>query len=225
MQGFFDVMPFGVSFAAGVLTFFLPCALPMVPAYLSYISGFSLEEIRKNKEINLKRMFFTSLLFVFGFSFVFVLFGALLGDFLGTILRSNKIKIFAGAVIIAFGVHMTRMIFVNFLNFSAQINIRSSGFFSPFLLGVSFALGWSPCVGPVLGSIIFLSSYSSKAYFFMIAYALGLGIPFMFMALLTAKIFVFFERVKKHFRMVEIITGVLLILIGVKFIFEGVNFG
>lgn len=224
LQGFFSVAPFSVSFIAGVLTFLLPCVLPMVPAYLSYISGLSLDELEENRGVNTRKIFVASLLFVFGFSIVFVSLGVLSDTILGYALRSSAVKILGGFVIVIFGLHIMQLVKIRFLNFAVQANFKSSGFFSPVVLGLSFAVGWSPCVGPILGSIFLLGTQeNSKAAFLMATYALGLGIPFILTALLTVKAFSIMNKLKKHFKKFEIIAGILLLLIGVKFIYEGLT--
>ncbi len=223
---FFVTAPFVVSFLAGILTFLSPCVLPMIPAYLSYISGLSINELTHQEKLDFQgklKIIRTSLMFVLGFATVFVALGVLSDTFLGTALNSDAAKIIGGLIIIIFGLHTMHVIRISFLNLQAQSNFGGGkGFFAPFLLGLSFSLGWSPCVGPILGSIFMMSAQESgKAGLLMGVYALGLGVPFVLSALLTANAINLMNKIKKHFLMIERVAGVLLILIGGSIAYSG----
>ena len=164
----FDKAPLGISFLAGILTFISPCVLPLIPASLSYISEVSLRELKAYHTLD-RRMRFVivrnALFFVLGMGIVFVLLGVVAARILsGGILLSPYVAYFAGGILIIFGLHTAKVIEIPFLNYqkNAKFNVVHFSFlrdfFMPFLLGVSFSLGWTPCVGPILAGIISLAS-------------------------------------------------------------------
>ncbi|WP_104721829.1 cytochrome c biogenesis CcdA family protein [Helicobacter mesocricetorum] len=223
---FFDKAPFVISFLAGILTFVSPCILPLVPIYLSYISNRSLEELKDNEGLSFQErlgILRSALFFVCGMAIVFILLGAVAARILsGGILLSPYVAYVAGGILILFGLHITRIFPIPFLNyqksfFQKEIKILFlKDFFAPFLLGVSFSLGWTPCVGPILAGIISLASLESdRGMFLMSIYTLGLAIPFLLSAVLLGYIFGYFHRIKAYFRWIEWICGGLLILIGI----------
>ena len=145
-----------IAFGAGLISFLSPCVLPLIPGYISYISGSSLNELIEKKNINLIPI----ILFTVGFSIVFIIFGAA-STFLGQILLQNsfELRIVAGLVIIIFSLHIIGIINIKFLNYEKRIDTNiGSNFFSPILIGMAFAFGWTPCIGPILGSILVLAA-------------------------------------------------------------------
>lgn len=228
----FESAPYLVSFLAGIITFLSPCVLPLIPAYLSYISGLSLSELRDEEHMssNVKRkVIIASLLFIAGFSLIFILLGAAAATFVGELLRNHYVAMAAGGIIIIFGLHVMHVITIPFLNYEQRADFgtleKSAGGglkailqkFAPFLLGMSFALGWTPCVGPILGGILGMASMgdnTTEGTILMTLYALGLGVPFFLSALLTSRAMGLMNRMKQHFKIVEIVAGGLLILIG-----------
>ena len=145
-----------VAFGAGLISFLSPCVLPLIPGYISYISGSSLNELLEKKTINI----FPIVLFTFGFSIVFISFGAT-ATFLGSLILSNsfELRIIAGSIIIIFSLHIMGLINIKFLNYEKRINTEiKSGNFSSILVGMAFGFGWTPCIGPILGSILALAS-------------------------------------------------------------------
>ena len=145
-----------IALGAGLISFLSPCVLPLIPGYISYISGSSLNELIEKKNINLIPI----ILFTVGFSIVFIIFGAA-STFLGQILLQNsfELRIVAGLVIIIFSLHIIGIINIKFLNYEKRIDTNiSSNFFSPILIGMAFAFGWTPCIGPILGSILVLAA-------------------------------------------------------------------
>ncbi len=226
LSHFFITAPYLVSFLAGILTFISPCVLPMTPAYLSYISGMSINELSHSEKLDTTaklRILRTSLMFVFGFGVVFVALGVLSDNFIGEALSSSAAKIIGGLIIIVFGLHVMKIIDIKFLNLTAQSQFGGGkNFFAPFILGLSFAIGWSPCVGPILGSIFMLSAQEEgKGAILMTLYAVGLGIPFILSAILTANALQFMNKIKQHFLLIERFAGVLLILIGASIGYSG----
>ena len=223
---FFYTAPFLVSFAAGVLSFLAPCVLPMIPAYMSYISGLSVAQLSGTDKMTRKehlRLFGAAVAFVLGFSVVFITIGALSDLFIADLLASPWARLVGGVIIIIFGLHFMHVIQIGFLNMQKQANFSTKiGLIAPFVLGLSFAIGWTPCVGPILGSIIMVSAQEAgRGVILMSLYAAGLAIPFLLVAALTAWAFAFMNRIKKYFRVVEIVGGVLLIAIGASIFYGG----
>jgi cytochrome c-type biogenesis protein len=214
----FNDAPYIISIFAGVLTFFSPCILPLIPAYLSFISGISVKEL--NNEANRFKILKASLVFISGFTTVFILLGAPIANAIGEVLRYKWLNYVAGGIIIIFALHILRLIEIKFLNFEARADFgkfgKSVSGFAPFLLGASFALGWSPCIGPILGSILMMGAQEEvKSLTLMLSYSFGLAIPFIISALITQRALKFFNSVKRQFRVVEIVSGTLLLLIGI----------
>lgn len=229
----FSQAPYIVSFVAGLLTFLSPCVLPLIPAYLSYISGLSLTELRESERLSFAQKFKViraSLMFIAGFSVVFILLGASMARVIGDIFSYEWISYLAGAIIIIFGLHTMKVLDIKFLNFEARshfgdvenkVEKRSAikkllHIFAPFILGLSFALGWTPCIGPIFAGIISLAAHESvKGISLMALYALGLGIPFLLTAIVTNSAITLMNKIKRYFRVIEIFAGIFLILIGI----------
>ena len=210
------------AFTAGLISFISPCVLPLIPAYLSFISGVSVEEMksRDKKSQALKKVSVNTILFVLGFSVVFVALGAsatFVGDFLLSKLSLfNKI---AGAIIMLLGLHLLGVFRIRFLNYEKRFHARSRplGPLGSFLVGLAFAFGWTPCIGPILAGILLLASNQdtvTKGVVLLSSYSLGLGIPFFVTAVSFHSFLSVFGWIKKYFRTVEIISGLFLIIIG-----------
>ncbi|PAF53080.1 cytochrome C biogenesis protein [Helicobacter sp. 13S00482-2] len=217
---FFYSAPITVSFFAGILTFVSPCILPLIPAYMSYISGVSLEDI-KSGEANRWGVIFKSILFILGFGLTFILLGVPLAKLIYQ--AGEWLNYISGVAIIVFGLHFLGVFRIAFLYKSKKVNFEIKptqnkflSFLAPIVLGVSFALGWTPCVGPILSSILFLGgTQEGYALGLMSAYTLGLGIPFLVVAILLNRALGVLNKIKKYSRFIEIVSGILLILIGV----------
>ena len=210
------------AFTAGVISFISPCVLPLIPGYLSFISGVSLEEMKSGnkKSEALKKVSLNTVLFVLGFSFVFIAFGAsatFIGEFLLSKLSLlNKI---AGAIIIVLGLHIMGVFRISFLNYEKRFHTKSKplGPLGAFVVGLAFAFGWTPCIGPILGGILALAANQDtvgKGIVLLSSYSLGLGIPFLITAVSFNTFLGVFGWVKRHFRTIEIISGLLLVTIG-----------
>ncbi len=210
------------AFTAGIISFLSPCVLPLIPGYLSFISGVSVEEIRgegKRSEA-LKKVSKNTLFFVFGFSVVFTALGAS-ATFVGEFLLS-KLSLFnkiAGAIIVLLGLHIMGVFRISFLNYERRFRTKGKpiGLFGSFVVGLAFAFGWTPCIGPILGGILLLASNQDtvgQGIVLLSSYSLGLGIPFLITAVSFNSFLGVFGWVKKHFRTVEIISGLFLIIIG-----------
>ena len=221
----FEKLPYSISFLAGILTFLSPCILPLIPPYMSYISGI------QNKSIKNKITIFNkALLFVAGFSLIFILIGISFNTILSRILGNSIFNYIAGGIIVLFGIHFLGIIKFNILYKTKRFdskkleNNKFLKYISPFILGVGFALGWSPCVGPILSSIMVLSSTDrTSGLSFMIVYAAGLAIPFLLTALAVERFFKMFDKIKQYSRTIEIISGLLLIAIGIVIAFGGLD--
>jgi len=209
---------FFLSFLAGVVSFISPCVLPLIPAYISYIVGTSLNEIKtKSKILVLK----SSLLFVFGFSLVFIILGAGVTA-LGAVLINN-LNIFTkvmGTLIAIFGFIMAEIIRIPFLekNINFLNNNMRAGFLSPLLLGLAFGFGWTPCIGPILGSILALAALEDtieKGILLLTIYSLGLSIPFIVSALMVTQFLKISRIIQKYIVRIKKISGYILMFTGI----------
>ena len=210
------MIEFFVAFGAGLISFLSPCVLPLIPGYISFISGASLNELLENKKINI----FPLILFTLGFSFVFIMFGAA-ASYLGQVLLQNSqtLRIIAGLVIIIFSLQLIGIINISFLNFEKKIYIKKNNnvWFS-FIVGMAFGFGWTPCIGPILGSILALASTEEtifKAIILLSFYSLGLAIPFILSGYLMQKFLMFSKNFKKNINLVTKSGGVILLITGV----------
>ncbi len=210
------------AFIAGLLSFLSPCVLPLIPAYISFIAGVSIEELTSegNKPGLVFGAVFNSLFFVLGFSLVFIILGAsasTLGKFfLGRLQLFSKL---AGVVIILFGLHLCHLLPLKFLYYEKKLHLekKPAGLLGSFLVGTAFAFGWTPCIGPILAGILAYAGTQETMYqgiSLLAAYSLGLGLPFILTALSINAFLVFFDKIKKYFTYIEKASGVLLILVG-----------
>jgi cytochrome c-type biogenesis protein len=212
-----------IAFIAGFASFISPCVLPIVPGYLSFISGVSFEEMSGSAGLSeaRRRIFVNSMFFVVGFSIVFISLGAS-ATFFGQILREQLdiITKIAGAVIILFGIHMTGLVRIPFLNYEKRFHTKGKPLSAAgaLVVGLAFAFGWTPCIGPILASILTLASQQesvSRGVFLLSAYSAGLGIPFLLAGLSISVFYAPFNRMKRHLPKIEMVSGILLILVGV----------
>ena len=205
-----------IAFGAGLISFLSPCVLPLIPGYISYISGQSLQEILDKKKIS----FFPLILFCLGFSTVFVILGAS-ASFLGQTLLQNSevLRILAGIVIIIFSLQLIGIINISFLNFEKRFDAKESrNIFFPYVIGVAFGFGWTPCIGPILGSILALASIEetlSKAIILLIFYSLGLAIPFVLSGYLIQRFLLFSKNFRKNINLISKIGGIILLVTGI----------
>ena len=208
-----------IALGAGLISFLSPCVLPLIPGYISYISGSSLNELVEKKNINL----FPIVLFTVGFSIVFIIFGAA-STFLGKLLLQNsfELRIAAGIIIIIFSLHILGLINLNFLNYEKRIYTeKKSGIFSSLLVGMAFGFGWTPCIGPILGSILALASTEqslNRGILLLVFYSLGLAIPFILSGYLIQKFLVFSKNIKSKMNIIMKTGGALLLITGVLII-------
>mgnify|MGYP001293741400 FL=1 len=209
-----------IAFGAGLISFLSPCVLPLIPGYISYISGESLGDIvEKQKKILLK-----TILFSLGFSLVFISFGAT-ASFIGNLLLeySNSLRIVAGLIIIIFSLQLIGILNLNFLNKEKRIYTKnySNNLFFPLIVGAAFGFGWTPCIGPVLGSILALAATENsigKGILLLSFYSLGLAIPFVLSGYGISKFLEFSKNFKKNIRRVSISGGIILLITGILII-------
>ena len=212
-----------VSFLAGIATFVSPCILPLVPAYISFITGVSLEDLRGAK-VSWRNTILNSLFFVLGFTVIFTILGisvSLLSSFL--IEKMRLLNLIGGSLIILFGLHVAGFLKIKFLYKQKKVQIKKKrlGYAGTFVFGCIFAIGWTPCVGPILASILILASTEqtlSRGILLLISYSIGLGVPFIITALLINKFLSVLEVVKKYYRKIEVASGLLLVIIGILII-------
>lgn len=214
------------AFIAGILSFLSPCVLPLIPGYISFISGASMKQLTTGAEIKKVRLkvMFNSLFFVLGFSAVFIALGASATAVGQLLLQHIKaLSIAAGVVIIIIGIHITGIIKIPALYSEKRIHLpaKPMGFWGAFVVGFAFAFGWTPCIGPILAGILAVAGSQetvAQGILLLGIYSLGLGIPFMLTTLSITAFFKTFDKIKKYFKIIEWISGMLLVIIGVLMI-------
>ena len=205
-------MEYFISFLEGMITFISPCLLPMIPIYVSYFAG--------GGQRNSKKTLVTALGFVLGFTVVFTAMGALAGT-LGSFLRTHQqaVNLVSGLVVIFFGLYFLGVIKINlFRGNQRAVDVSNLGFFSAALFGVVFSLGWTPCVGAFLGSALMLASQQGHVLagvLMLLCYSLGLGVPFILSAILVDRLKGTFDFIKRNYKVINIICGAFLILVGI----------
>ena len=205
-----------IAFGAGLISFLSPCVLPLIPGYISFISGSSLNELLTNKKINIIPL----ILFTLGFSFVFIMFGAA-ASYLGQVLLQNSqtLRIIAGLVIVVFYLKLIGIVNIGFLNFEKKIYTKkNNNIWFSFIIGMAFGFGWTPCIGPILGSILALASTEEtilKAIILLSFYSLGLAIPFILSGYLMQRFLMFSKNFKKNINLVSKGGGVILLITGI----------
>jgi cytochrome c-type biogenesis protein len=215
-----------IAFFAGFLSFISPCVLPLVPSYLTYITGISFKELTEVKAKAKLRWatVFHSLLFIIGFSTIFILMGAS-ASYLGQLLvkYQNWIMKGGGVLIIFLGIHFTGIINLSFLQVEKRFELRKKplGYMGSFLVGIVFAAGWTPCIGPILSAILIYASTSqsfSTGILLLTVYSMGLGVPFFLSSLVFNSFLSGFDRIKRYMRGITIVSGIFLIIIGILFL-------
>lgn len=203
-------MQYFISFLEGIITFVSPCLLPMLPIYISYFAG--------GNEKNTKKVVINALGFVLGFTVIFVLLGALAGSF-GKFLQDygTLLNIVTGLIVVAFGLNYLGVFRLNIFRGSKSAKTENLGFFSSTLFGMVFSIGWTPCVGAFLGSALMLAANSGsvlEGVTMLLLYSFGLGIPFLISAILIDKLKSAFNVIKRNYKIINIVSGILLVIIG-----------
>ncbi len=209
----------GIAFIAGIFSFLSPCVLPLVPAFLSYLAGTSVSDIREGKPVRLK-LFINTVLFVLGFAAVFSLIGVLLSSVLASVAYDARIWLarVGGAIIILFALYLLKLIKLPWLEREHKLKVFkfSNSYVTSFLFGAAFAAGWTPCVGAVLGSVLTLAiTNPASAFPLLFAYTLGLGLPFLVVGLFTSQATGIIAKAGKWLVYFNYIVGVLLLILGV----------
>ncbi|PVB62183.1 cytochrome c biogenesis protein CcdA [Labrenzia sp. 011] len=216
----------GAAFLAGLLSFISPCVLPIVPPYLCYLAGVSVDELKGNTATaeTGRRVIFAAVAFVLGFSAVFVALGATASVIGQSIARYYDILSYiAGGIIIVMGLHFLGVFRIGLLFREARIQVerKPAGLIGAFIMGLAFAFGWTPCVGPVLAAILFVAGSSDSTWYgaaLLAVYALGIGLPFILAAAFASRFLHFAGRFRKHMGTVEKVMGGLLVVTGLLFI-------
>ena len=212
-----------VAFAAGIFSFLSPCVLPLIPSYLSFVSGVSLEEMRSEQaRAHVRwRVVFNSLAFIIGFSLVFVSLGAS-ASFLGGLFLGyrNSIRILGGAFVLLVGLYLVGLFKIAALEQYLQFNLKDkpAGYLGSVLVGITFAVAWTPCVGPILGATLALASTAGevgRGTLLLSSYAAGLALPFFLSALAVNSFFQFSQRLRRYIQTIHAIGGLLLIIVGI----------
>ena len=209
------------AFVAGLISFLSPCVLPLVPGYVSLISGAAVEELKTQDSRLMRRVMLQSVMFILGFSAVFIMLGAVSSS-VGQLLAHYRTVIakIAGVVIIIFGLHLTGLFRINALYADKRLHGVKGGSspWGAFVIGFAFAFGWTPCVGPILSVILTFAAEQDtimKGVFLLAVYSLGLAVPFLLTALGIERFLSFYKRFQKHMHMLEVASGALLIALGV----------
>ncbi len=212
-----------VALSAGFISFLSPCILPLIPSYLAFITGVSIEELTAEDSLKQVRakVVVNSLMFILGFSLIFIALGAS-ATFLGKFLSRNIrwFEIIGGALVILFGLHFTGIFRLRFLDREKKVHLKKKplGYLGTVLVGMAFGAGWTPCVGPILGSILTMAATTQniiKGIALLAFYSLGIALPFLISGLILHKFFEYFQSVRKYFKVITIVGGVLLIMVGI----------
>ena len=208
------------AFVAGLLSFLSPCVLPLIPSYITYITGLSFADLNAEHPSHKVRQqtIIHSLLFIAGFTCVFVLLGAS-ATFLGDFLHEHKtaIRRIGGVLIVIFGIHVSGLFDIGMLLGEKKLTLhrKPAGYLGSIIVGIVFAAGWTPCIGPILATILAVAATEGRGVWLLLAYSMGLAIPFFLAALALHQFLVFFKRFKRHIRMFEMITGIFMVVIGI----------
>jgi cytochrome c-type biogenesis protein len=212
-----------VAFTAGLLTFLSPCLLPLIPSFIAYITGVSFADLKdagKKSEVR-KKTIIHSLLFILGFSIIFILLG-LTATFIGKALfqYQKAMRIGGGALIILFGLYLTGIIKLDFLAKERRLNVSAKGatYLGSFLIGVTFAAAWTPCAGPILGSILVLAGTKASVLEgakLLTVYSLGIALPFFATGLAVNYFLEYFNKIKNMIRVINIVGGIFLVIVGI----------
>ena len=216
-----------IAFTAGILSFISPCVLPLIPSYLTYITGISFDELVESRSRSVRRRtLFHSLFFILGFTLVFVALGAS-ATYVGNFFQENQVLIrrVGGVIVVLLGIHITGLVKFNLLEREKrfEFNDKPLGYLGSVLVGIAFAAGWTPCIGPILASILLYASTSENVgsgVILLVAYSLGLGLPFLVSALAFNTFLSYFSRFNRYLRIVSIVSGIFLVIVGFMLIFD-----
>ncbi|HKL01606.1 MAG TPA: cytochrome c biogenesis protein CcdA [Desulfotignum sp.] len=223
---FTETITFPAAFAAGLLSFLSPCILPLIPAYFSFITGLSLDELTAGRQETRKKVILSTLAYVAGFSFVFIMFGAS-ASFVGSVFTEYAfvIRYLGGGIIVIFGLHLLGVINITALSFEKRIHMKQKPvhLLGTFAIGMAFGAGWSPCIGPLLGSILIVAGNQdtlAKGVWLLAAYSAGLALPFILMSFFITSLMEFMKKATRFITIINKAAGILLILMGLLLIFD-----
>jgi len=217
-----DEVSIATAFLAGLVSFLSPCVLPLVPGYISIISGSSLDQLKAQEKDSalFRTVLMNSIMFIIGFSITFILLGAT-ATWIGQVFlrRRRLLGQLAGLILIVFGIHLMGIFKINFLYRDKRFhNVeKPRGLLGALVLGFAFAFGWTPCIGPILSGVLTIASTKqtvTEGMFLLAVYSAGLGIPFILTSLALNKFLTFYGRFKKHFHTVEVVSGALVVAVG-----------
>jgi cytochrome c-type biogenesis protein len=223
---FTETITFPAAFAAGLLSFLSPCILPLIPAYFSFITGLSLDELTQGRQETRKKVILSTLAYVAGFSFVFILFGAS-ASFLGSVFTQYAyvVRYLGGAIILIFGLHLLGIINIKALAFEKRIHLKHKPvhLLGTFIIGMAFGAGWSPCIGPLLGSILIVAGNQdtlAKGVWLLATYSAGLALPFILMSVFITSLMEFMKKATRFIAVINKVAGGLLVFMGLMLIFD-----
>ncbi len=223
---FNENLSYSAALIAGLLSFFSPCILPLIPAYFSFITGLSLDELTENKAETRRKVILSTVFYVAGFSFIFILFGAS-ASFLGGIASQYAwiIRYLGGGIVIVFGLHLLGIINIKALHFEKRLHVQEKPLhlMGTFVIGMAFGAGWSPCIGPMLGSILIVAGNQNtilKGVLLLAVYSAGLALPFLILSFFIHSILDIMKRATKLINIINKVSGILLIVIGLLLIFD-----
>jgi cytochrome c-type biogenesis protein len=223
---FAETVTYPAALLAGMLSFLSPCILPLIPAYFSFITGLSLDELTQNKKETRKKVILSTLFYVAGFSFIFILLGAS-ASFLGGLASQYSwiVRYLGGGIILIFGLHLLGLINIKGLNFEKKFHVKEKPLhlMGTFVIGMAFGAGWSPCIGPLLGSILIVAGNQDtvlEGVLLLAVYSAGLAIPFIAISIFINSILEIMKKATKFIGVLNKISGILLILIGLLLIFD-----
>jgi len=217
---------YSAALIAGLLSFFSPCILPLIPAYFSFITGLTLDELTQDKKEIRQKVILSTLFYVAGFSFIFILFGAS-ASFLGGFASQYSwvVRYIGGGIILVFGLHLLGIINIKGFNFEKRVHVKEKPLhlMGTFVIGMAFGAGWSPCIGPMLGSILIVAGNQDtvfKGVSLLAVYSAGLAVPFLIMSFFINSIIEIMKKATKFIGILNKVSGILLIIIGLLLIFD-----
>jgi cytochrome c-type biogenesis protein len=210
------------AFLGGILSFLSPCVLPLIPSYVSFITGISFEDFKTGDQARIRKLtIINSTAFIIGFSTVFILLG-ISSSYVGKLMAVyyDHIRIVGGIIVIVLGLYVMGVLKLNFLASEKRVHLKSKprGYFGSYIVGLTFGAGWTPCIGPILGSILLIASTTGSAwqgFILLLIYSMGLAIPFMATSLMINTFISKFAAIQKYMKVIMVISGLLLIGFGV----------
>jgi len=226
----FQDISYTAALIAGLLSFFSPCVLPLIPAYFTFITGFSLDELtREQSAATRRKIVLSTIAYILGFSAVFIALGASASFLGGVFFRfADQIRIVGAILIIVLGIHLTGLFRLKLLDFEKRVHLHSKPlhFFGTFIVGMAFGAGWSPCIGPLLGSILIIAGSKetiTEGVLLLSVYSAGLGIPFLVLSLFVGVLLTFIKKAVHALKYINTAAGIILIAVGILLITNKLN--